>query len=97
MSGISKRNAYLISIGWWLTKRRLQQRAQELVAGPESTRKRGGRIRFVLVAALAGGIAYVVARRRGDREHGWVSYQPADLNGRGATEAPSTVTPSPTE
>jgi hypothetical protein len=97
MSGISKRNAYLISIGWWLTKRRLQKRAQELVAGQEAERKRGGRMRFVLVAALAGGIAYVVARRRGDQEHGWVSYQPADLNGSVATEAPPTVTPSSTE
>jgi hypothetical protein len=97
MSGISKRNAYLISIGWWLTKRRLQKRAHELVVGQEAQSKRSGRVRFLLVAALAGGIAYVVARRRGDREHGWVSYQPADLNGRGATEAPSTVSPSSTE
>ncbi len=98
MSAANKRNAYLLSVGWWLAKRRLRARALELVGEEKPARRRLIRFKSILFVALIGAAAYVVVKRRGDRDNGWVSYQPVDLNGKGSADVAATAVPaSPAE
>jgi hypothetical protein len=94
MAVVNKRNAYLLSVGWWLAKRRLRARALELVSDEKPARRRIFRFKLILLAALAGGAAYVAMRRRSDRDNGWISYQPVDLNGKGTADVAATAVPA---
>jgi hypothetical protein len=96
MAVMSKRNAYLLSVGWWLAKRRLRNKALEIVTEEKPARRRVN-LTLVLFAGLAGGAAYVLIRRRNARDNGWISYQPVDLNGKGTADVATAVPASPAE
>ncbi len=81
----SRRNALALSIGWWLLRRKVKQRAATAVAGllagaglpGVSAPRRSHRLRTALLAlALVGGAAVAWRRLRGGADDEWGSWQP---------------------
>ena len=92
----SRRNALLMTVGWWLLRRRLRKRAGAAVAGLlageglslAAPRKRHP-LRTLLLITGATAVGYLAWKRlRGGRDDDWGTWEPAPTE-----PAPGAATP----